>query len=112
MVTWIATILFLRHHSKKLGVAKYWILVTIPLVYFLSQFQPLFLDLLSDYRSSNTIVFNILYTLIFSLSKPIGGILFGLSFWIIARGVRYSGVSDYLIIDGYRVLLLQIRLLY
>jgi hypothetical protein len=105
MVTWIATILLLRHHSKKLGVAKYWILVTIPLVYFLSQFQPLFLDLLSDYRSSNTIVFNILYTLIFSLSKPIGGILFGIAFWIIARSVRYSGVSDYLMIAGYGVLL-------
>jgi uncharacterized membrane protein len=105
MVMWIATILLLRHHSKKLGVVKYWILVIIPFVYFLSQFQPLFLDLLSDYRSSNLIVFNILYTLFFSLSKPIGGILFGIAFWIIARSVRYSGVSDYLMIAGYGVLL-------
>jgi hypothetical protein len=105
MVTWIAIILLLRHHSKKLGAVKYWILVIIPLVYFLSQFQPLFLDLLTDYRSSNLIVFNILYTLIFSLSKPIGGILFGIAFWIIARSVRYSGVSDYLMIVGYGVLL-------
>jgi hypothetical protein len=105
MVTWFATILLLRHHSKKLGVAKYWILVTIPLIYFLSQFQPIFLDLLSDYRSSNIIIFNVLYTLIFSLSKPIGGILFGIAFWIIARSVRYSGVSDYLMIAGYGILL-------
>jgi hypothetical protein len=105
MAMWIATILLLRHHSKKLGVVKYWILVTIPLVYFLSQFQPLFLDLLLDYRSSNLIVFNILYTLFFSLSKPIGGILFGIAFWIIARSVHYSGVSDYLMIAGYGVLL-------
>lgn len=105
MAMWIATILLLRHHSKKLGVVKYWILVTMPLVYFLSQFQPMFLDLLLDYRSSNLIVFNILYTLFFSLSKPIGGILFGIAFWIIARSVHYSGVSDYLMIAGYGVLL-------
>ena len=102
---WIATVFLLRHHSKKLGVTKYWILLTIPLVYFLSQFQPLFLDLFSDYRLSNPIVFNILYTLFFSLSKPVGGILFGMAFWIIARSVRYSGVSDYLMIAGYGVLL-------
>jgi hypothetical protein len=105
MVTWIATIMLLRHHSKKLGVAKYWILVTIPLVYFLSQFQPLFLDLLSDYRSSNLIVFNILYTLIFSLSKPVGGILFGIAFWYMARSMRHTGLSNYLMIAGYGVLL-------
>lgn len=43
ILTWIATVLLLKHHSKKLGHIKYWILVSIPLVYFLSQFQPLFL---------------------------------------------------------------------
>jgi hypothetical protein len=63
------------------------------------------LDLLSDHRSSNIVIFNIIYALIFSLSKPIGGILFGIAFWIKARSVRYSGVSDYLMIAGYAVLL-------
>ena len=105
IIMWIATILLLRHHSKKLGVAKYWILVTIPLVYFLSQFQPLFLDLLLDYRLSNPVIFNVLYTVIFSLSKPVGGILFGIAFWYIARSVSHTTLSDYLMIAGYGVLL-------
>ena len=105
MAMWIATVFLLRHHSRKLGRVKYWILISVPLVYFLSQFQPLFLDLLSDYRLSNPIVFNVLYTLFFSLSKPVGGILFGIAFWFIARSVRYSGVSNYLMIAGYGVLL-------
>jgi hypothetical protein len=105
IVTWIATIMLLHHHSRKLGAAKYWILVTIPLVYFLSQFQPLFLDLLFDYRLSNPIVFNVLYTVIFSLSKPVGGILFGIAFWYMARSMRYTGLSNYLMIAGYGVLL-------
>jgi hypothetical protein len=106
IIAWIATILLLRHHSKKLGAAKYWILVTIPLAYFLGQFQPLFLDLLSAYRLSNPILFNILYTVTFNLSKPVGGILFGIAFWIIARSVRHSALKDYLMISGYGLLLL------
>jgi hypothetical protein len=106
IIAWIATILLLRHHSKKLGAAKYWILVTIPLAYFLGQFQPLFLDLFSAYRLSNPILFNVLYTVIFNFSKPVGGILFGLAFWIIARSVRHRALKDYLMIAGYGLLLL------
>jgi hypothetical protein len=106
IIAWIATILILRHHSKKLGAAKYWILVTIPLAYFLGQFQPLVLDLFSAYRLSNPILFNVLYTVVFNLSKPVGGILFGIAFWIIARSVRHSALKDYLTIAGYGLLLL------
>jgi hypothetical protein len=106
LITWIATILLLRHHSKKIGAAKYWILVTIPLVYFMGQFEPSFLDLFSAYRMSNPILFNVLYTVIFGLSKPVGGILFGIAFWIVARSVRHTALRDYLMIAGYGFLLL------
>ena len=40
ILTWIATVLMLRHHASKLGMIKYWFIVSIPLVYFLTQFQP------------------------------------------------------------------------
>ncbi|HYZ51214.1 MAG TPA: hypothetical protein VE593_10030, partial [Nitrososphaeraceae archaeon] len=105
LITWIATILLLHHHSKKLGVVKYWILVTIPLVYFLSQFQPIFLDLFSAYRMSNPILFDVLYAIIFNLSKPVGGILFGIAFWIAARKIDHKAVKSYLSISGYGLLL-------
>jgi len=104
-ITWIATILLLRHHSKKIGAAKYWILVTIPLAYFLGQFQPLFLDVFSVYRVSNTVLFNVLYTVIFGLSKPVGGILFGVAFWIVARSVYHNTLKDYLMLAAYGFLL-------
>jgi hypothetical protein len=45
-------------------------------------------------------LFNILYTLIFSLSAPVGGVLFGIAFWILAKSVRGSTLKDYLIIAG------------
>jgi len=34
--TWFATVLLLKHYSNKIGKAKYWILVRIPLAYFLT----------------------------------------------------------------------------
>jgi hypothetical protein len=104
-IMWFATILLLHHHSKRIGAIKYWILVSIPLVYFLGQFHPLLLDVLSDYRSSSPILFNVLYTLIFSLSKPIGGVLFGLVFWILAKSVPRSRLTDYMMFAGFGVLL-------
>jgi hypothetical protein len=106
VVTWIATVLLLKHYSKKLGKAKYWILVTIPLAYFLSQFQPLFLFTFSDFRLSDPVLFGIVYTLIFSISKPLGGVLFGIAFWIVSRNLRDSKVKGYLIISAYGMTLL------
>ena len=75
-LTWIATALTLRHHSRRFGRIRYWVLVSIPLVYFLTQFQPLFLYVFSSYMSAYPISFSIAYTIIFSASKPAGGLLF------------------------------------
>ena len=108
MLTWLATVLLLRYYSRKLGRAKYWIIVSIPLMYFLSQYQPIFLYVFSEYRMSEPILFGILYTLIFSLSKLVGGILFCIAFWSVARTVRDSPVRDYMIISAYGLLLLFI----
>jgi hypothetical protein len=43
----------------------------------------------------------------FTLSKPIGGIIFGIGFWLIARNIRKGNVvRSYLIISAYGFLLL------
>jgi hypothetical protein len=80
--------------------------VSIPLVYFLSQFQPLILDLFATYRLSEPVLFGIVYTLIISGSKPAGGVLFGIAFWSIARTIRRSAVRDYMFISAYGIMLL------
>ena len=106
ILTWAATVLLLHHYSIKLGRTKYWIIVSIPLVYFLSQFQPLILDLFATYRLSEPVLFGIVYTLIISGSKPAGGVLFGIAFWSIARTIRRSAVRDYMFISAYGIMLL------
>ena len=106
VVTWFATVLLLRHYSTKIGRAKYWIIVSIPLVYFLSQFQTILLGIFTPFRLSDPILFGLTYTLVFSASKPLGGILFGAAFWIVSRGLGHGQVKDYMIISGYGLLLL------
>src|SRR5262249_41377002 len=76
ILIWVATVLLLRGYSKKLGRSRYWILVSIPLVYFLSQFQLLSLDIFTPFRLSDPILFGVVYTLFFTATIPVGGILF------------------------------------
>lgn len=104
--TWFATVLLLKHYSKKIGKAKYWILVSLPLAYFLTQFQSVLLYLFTPIRLTDPILFGMTYTLVYSASKPIGGILFAVAFWIVSRGLSQSQVKKYMIISGYGLLLL------
>jgi hypothetical protein len=106
ILTWIATVLLLHSYSKRLGRAKYWILVSIPLVYFLSQFQPLFLDVLTPFRLSEPVLFGFVYTLFFSATVPAGGILFGIAFWSVTRNMGRNKVKQYMMISAYGMMLL------
>ena len=106
ILTWFATVLLLRHYSRKLGRAKYWIVVSIPLGYFLSEFQPLFLFSFSDFRMADPVLFGMIYNLIFAISKPLGGLLFGIAFWSVAKSLTNETVKGYMIISAFGMMLL------
>ncbi len=100
IITWIATALMLRHHSIRFGIIKYWILVSIPLLYFLMQFEPFFVTIFSSYSLANPALFSIIYTIIFSASKPVGGLLFAGAFWSLARRISDKQLKSYMIISA------------
>jgi hypothetical protein len=106
ILTWFATVLLLNHYSKKLGMIKYWILVLIPLIYFLSQFESIFLNIFVFLRKEDPILFGVIYSLIFSATKPVGGILFGIAFWSTSRNIESKVVKNYLVISAYGMILL------
>lgn len=106
ILTWIATVLLLHSYSRKLGRIKYWILVSIPLIYFLSQFQLAFLNIFTPFRLSEPILFGIVYTLFFSATIPAGGVLFGIAFWSVARNLGRDIVKQYMMISAYGMMLL------
>jgi hypothetical protein len=105
---WISTTLLLRHYSRKLGRAKFWVIVIIPLVYFLSPFIPSFLSqVAASLVSPDPILAGVLFTLIFAVSKPAGGISFGVAFWTVARAIGESSlVRDYMIMSALVMVLL------
>ena len=106
IATWFSTILLLRHYSKKLGRTRYWIIVSLPLVFFLSQFQAEILQLFIQLRLSDPFLFGIVSTLIFNSTKTIGGVLFGIAFWSIAKNLTRREVSEYMTISAYGMVLL------
>jgi hypothetical protein len=106
ILMWSATILLLKHYSRRIGIAKYWIVVGIPLAYFLSQFQPLFLYSFGDLRLEDPVLFGIVYNLIYTIAKPAGGILFGIAFWTIAKHLSNQTVRKYMLISAFGMMLL------
>lgn len=82
----------LHHYSKKIGIAKYWTLILLPLVYYLSTL----VDMLGLYTpESDSELFN--YYLYSSLNSIGGGILLGLAFWTASRTLMQNKiVSNYL----------------
>jgi DNA-binding protein Fis len=106
-VCWIATIMILRHYSSKLRKIRYGVILSLPLVYFLLQFLPPFQSLITSLPESEYVFF--LYIFIFTFSKAVGGILFGIAFWVIARTLGHTSVvRGYIIISAYGLILLFI----
>ncbi len=63
ILTWIATVYYFIV-TLKYWTAKYWILVSIPLVYFLSQFQFVFVDMFTSFRIRSNSVWNCLHIIL------------------------------------------------
>jgi hypothetical protein len=108
VLLWVGTIFLLQGYRKKLGRWKYWILMSIPLLYFLSQFQPVVLNLILSYVSDDPMLFNFVYIIMVDASRPIGGVLFGLAFILVARKLQNREVKGYLVMTGIGFLLLLI----
>jgi hypothetical protein len=107
ILTWVATVLLLHSYTRKFGRIKYWIIVTLPLVYFLSQFPSFSLNLFGSLLNTDPVFYGILLSVVFIVSKAAGGILFGIAFWLIARTIsRDNVVRQYLIIAAVGFVLL------
>ena len=87
----------------------YWIILSIPLVYFvITYFYQFFLaKILISYLEIDPITVSIVLGAFLSLSKPIGGLVFAIAFWKIARTISYEkNIRTYMIISGWGILLI------
>jgi hypothetical protein len=90
---WMTTaILMTSYREKFIGSVKYWIILVLPLVYFLmTYFYQFFLtNMLSSYFQNDPVTMSIIVSAFLSLSKPIGGLIFAAAFWYMSRVVSYE----------------------
>ena len=90
---WVTTAILMNSYKERLvNVIIYWIILSIPLVYFLinSLFRVIFLQLLGPYLTTDPVTVSIISIAFLSLSLPIGGLTFAIAFWKISRLVSYE----------------------
>ena len=106
---WITTATLMSSYKERLIAVAYWILLAIPLVYFLinSFYQFTITTLLSSYMETDPVTVSIILTTFLSLSKPIGGLTFAIAFWKISSIVGFEkNIRIYMLISGWGVLLI------
>ena len=103
ILIWGATALLLLNYRRRLGVVKFWIIITLPLIYYLSTF----VDVLGIYEPQ-TDSEKFYYYLYYSLNATIGGILFGLAFIVIAKRIDNQSIKGFMTLTAYGFVLLYI----
>jgi hypothetical protein len=102
---WIASIFLLRRYKRKWGAIKFYTIISIPLVYYLGVLQLTFSNLLVHYYVLNmfqSYTFNVVNSI---LTRPVGGMLFGVAFWMVGRSVNDKNISDYMKLSAFGILL-------
>jgi hypothetical protein len=103
-----STAVLLHHYSQRIGRIIYWIIVGVPVVYFLSQILTLW-PILSQPSPDVSELYTLYLLTFYTLSPMAGGILFGVAFWTAARSIRHNSiVKDYMNISGYGIVLLLV----
>jgi hypothetical protein len=106
LAIWLATITLLYQYRFKVGRVRYFILTTIPLVYYLVPFQNYFGNVFSSLILNDPITFGVIYVLIFSATKQIGALLFSLAFWTASSLVGNERVRNSLLTSAIGMVLL------
>jgi hypothetical protein len=105
---WLATIIFTKKYSHRWKV-KYWIVVTIPVLYFIIQYPLTLLmqsGILSPLVMSEGSLFPYVYNIIINTVDIGTGILFGISFFVVSKSVEYVNLKFYLTICGAGVMII------
>lgn len=104
LLLWGSTALLLHRYSQKLGKVKFWTIISIPIISFLSIFvvvTPFVLTFSHNSHTMDTSFIIIVEVLGYTLPAIISSIVFGLPFWIISRTLSHSSIlKDYMIITA------------
>ena len=91
---WIATVALLRQYRNKIGRTRFWVIITIPLVYFLFPFETYFANFSGEMLSGAPVIFSVIYIFLFSATKQVGGVLFSIVFLTAAAKIKQQNLQN------------------
>lgn len=107
---WITSAILMNSYRERLiNAIVYWIILAIPLVYFLITYfhQFILTRAIVSYLEVDPVTLSIVLSAFLSLSRPIGGLIFGIAFWNISKIVSYEkNIKTFMIISGWGIFLI------
>ena len=103
ILIWGANALLLLNYRKRLGLVKFWTIISLPLVYYLGTF----VEIIGLYEPQSDSDFFFFY-LYFSLNSTAGGLMFGITFITIAHKIDNQRIKGYMTLTAYGFILLYI----
>ena len=91
---WVATVALLRQYRNKIGRTRFWVIIMIPLLYFLFPFETYFANFSEAMLSGSPVIFSVIYILLFSATKQAGGILFSIVFLTAATKIKQPNLQN------------------
>ena len=119
LVMWIATSILLSQYRHRMGNLRYFLIMSVPVVYYIFPFQNYFGGILIPFVITSNIVFTILYIVIFSATKQVGALVFSLSFWTsskllkdpqVRRAILMSSIGIAILFGSIQITPLQYRI--
>jgi MFS family permease len=106
VITWIITSLLLKDYVNKLGKLKYWIVLSMPLVFYLSQLLVTQFGLFIPEDAAGNFTFQMWFLFFYTPSSLIGGVLFSIPFLLIIKKLKTSKpLENFLRITAYGLIL-------
>ena len=97
---WIVSALLLSTYVRKIGKARYWTIIALPLVYILFPFEIYFLNIFQPLISSSPVSFALINSIIFGATKQIGGLFFSFAFLAASALLEKYSIHKYLLISA------------
>jgi hypothetical protein len=97
--SWFLTVSLLKQYVDRIGKKKFWLIVSIALLYQLLTFIIRDANLI-DNPALIEIIYSKQIQFLFGVSYQISGLFFAIAFWIIARKMKRKAMKNYLIISS------------
>ena len=103
---WIASAVLLNTYTRRIGKFRYWMIICIPIIYFLFPFEKNFVDIFSSLVMASPVVFGLVNFLLFSATKQIAALFFSVAFLTASTLVTKHEMRKYLLISAIGITIL------